>query len=209
MGLRIPHNRVDELSREFEQFHTIKVENFVHGDLLRKITASIATAKFSPRTDKGIAHELCMEESLPLHALWVSLNDTALFEFIHRVTGAEPIRCFRGRMYKLLPGGEYFDSWHDDAADGHRMVGMSINFSPEPYEGGVFEIKQLDPERYIRAMPNLGLGDAIFFRIGPQLKHRVSAMAGNRAKTAFAGWFQDSPNFIDLLRELSQETGHN
>ena len=111
-------------------------------------------------------------------------------------------------MYKLIPGGEYFDSWHDDF-DGKRMVGMSINFSPEPYQGGVFEIKETQPERLLGKRPNLGLGDAIFFRIGENLKHQVSAMAGNAPKIAFAGWFQNAPKFAELMRERAAEITEN
>lgn len=204
MGIRLPHDQVPALAEEFARFHTFKIERFIEGELLEKMEAAVKDSTYLPRTDKGIGHELCMEENLAVHTLRLMLNDASVFEFIERATGCEHVQCFHGRMYKMLPGGEYFDSWHDDS-DGQRMVGMSINFSPKPYAGGTFEIKELEPERYIRKMPNLNVGDAIFFRIADNLKHQVSKMKGTEPKVAFAGWFQNAPNFIELLRKYSQE----
>jgi hypothetical protein len=53
-------------------------------------------------------------------------------------------------------------------------------------------------------LPNTGQGDAIFFRISPELKHVVTAMEGTEPKTAYAGWFRSGPTgFYARLRTAS------
>ena len=69
------------------------------------------------------------------------------------------------------------------------MIGMSINLSADGYDGGTFEIRRFGSETLIASLPNVGLGDAILFRIADGLEHQVTAVRGAIPKTAFAGWF--------------------
>ena len=49
------------------------------------------------------------------------------------------------------------------------------------------------------ACANSGLGNAVMFQISPALRHRVSAVTGSHARTAYAGWFRSAPDFHDLF----------
>ena len=97
-----------------------------------------------------------------------------------------------GRVYRMIPGSGHYDSWHSDMI-GHRMIGMSINLSPEPYSGGVFQLRERDSEQILYEVANTGLGDAILFRLADHLQHRITDVDGTIPKTAFAGWFQSEP----------------
>jgi len=33
------------------------------------------------------------------------------------------------------------DDWHNDCCDS-RLIGVSVNLSPEPYNGGVFQLRE-------------------------------------------------------------------
>jgi hypothetical protein len=42
---------------------------------------------------------------------------------------------------------------------------------------------------------NNGLGDALLFRVSPELEHRVQGVEGDVPKTALAGWFVSGTTF--------------
>jgi hypothetical protein len=200
---------LDALAAEFAAQKTFKIRNFIEASFLAELSQEIANSHFYARTDvtqvgKHFAQELTMDENMTVHKLRILLNDAKLWKVIRRLTGCEEIQCFYGRMYQMRTGEGHYDTWHDDV-DGKRMVGMSINFSPRPYEGGVFELRELPSQKILRNLPNTGLGDAIFFRIDPNLEHKVTVMEGTDPKIAFAGWFQNAPKFGDLMRETFQQ----
>ena len=134
-----------------------------------------------------------------VQCLQLRMNDRKLAAFMEEITGTAPLKHFEGRIYRMAPGADHYDTWHDDVTQGRR-VGMSINLSPSPYRGGTFTIRRLGSDQIIRSMPNQGLGDAIFFRIDDSLQHMVSKMEGTASKTAFAGWFHDVSTPSDFLR---------
>ena len=100
----------------------------------------------------------------------------------------------------MVPGGGHYDSWHGDEGF-DRMVAMSVNLSSKPYEGGVLQIRDNNTAGILHEVANTGFGDAILFRIGPGLTHRVTTVEGSLPKTAFAGWFRSRPFYRDLVRE--------
>jgi hypothetical protein len=127
------------------------------------------------------------------------LNDPRLFAAVREVTGCDSIGCFEGRVYRMAPGGEHYDSWHNDLAEG-RMVAMSVNLSREPYAGGVLQMRRRGPKEVFAEVTNVGAGDAILFRLDSELQHRVTPVQGSTSKTAFAGWFKSSPTFLSVLK---------
>ena len=103
----------------------------------------------------------------------------------------------------MAPGADHFDSWHADVGTTHRdrLVGMSINLSPRPYQGGAFLLREEASGEIICALSNIGPGDAICFRISSALKHMVTPLVGKEPKTAFAGWFRSGDrDFYSALK---------
>ena len=96
-----------------------------------------------------------------------------MFQMVQQVTGCGPIGCFTGRVYRMLPGPGHYDSWHTDAIE-HRIVGMSVNLGRGMYTGGVFQLRELRSQKLLSEVANTGPGDAILFRISPDLAHRVT-----------------------------------
>ena len=136
--------------------------------------------------------ELCMDRGRAAALLLFLCNDPTLFDLVRSITGCDPIGAFAGRVYRLLPGPKHAGRWHDDNTDG-RMIAMSINLGRAPFDGGVFELRDRDSGRVLRQVPNTGPGDALLFRIGPDLQHRVTGVEGEVEKTAYAGWFRSEP----------------
>src|SRR5438552_16205534 len=100
-----------------------------------------------------------------------------MYRLVEDVSGCRPISFFFGRVYRRLPDLAHHDSWHSDLVEG-RQIGMSLNLSARPYEGGIFEIREAATERRLAAIANVGPGDAILFRIDPALEHRVTDVRG-------------------------------
>ncbi|MEO5937206.1 MAG: hypothetical protein ABIP81_08325 [Terriglobales bacterium] len=189
------------LQLEFEEFHTFQVREFLHPDLLAFVLERIRPEDFIPRSHGKIGNELAVDTlaNVGVQSLVLRMNDRALASFMEAVTGITPVKHFEGRVYRMMPPAEHYDSWHDDVSQG-RLIGMSINFSPVPYRGGTFSIRRHSSNEVLRALPNLGPGDAIFFRISNKLQHMVSRIEGTTSKTAFAGWFHDASFLTDYLR---------
>jgi hypothetical protein len=126
------------------------------------------------------------------------VNDLSVYQFVEALSGCRPIRTFVGRVYRNLPG-RHATTWHSDVVE-NRRIGMSINLSTGVYEGGVFEIRDAATKSVLGSIVNVGFGDAILFRIAPALEHRVTVVEGTSFKTAFAGWFSSSPDYLAALR---------
>jgi hypothetical protein len=84
---------------------------------------------------------------------------------------------------------------------------VSINLSTEDYGGGILQIRERESEKIVSEIPNLGSGDAIVFRLAPHLQHRITEIEGKADKTAFAGWFRARPNFLSLLKGVTEQNG--
>jgi hypothetical protein len=105
-------------------------------------------------------------------------------------------------VYRLTPG-VHDDSWHDDLSGSHRMIALSLNLSAAAYSGGTLQIRDRSSGEIVHEAANTGVGDAVLFRISPQLEHRVSRVDGAVARTAYAGWFQTEPAFRSVMTGYS------
>jgi len=83
---------------------------------------------------------------------------------------------------------------------------MSINLSPQVYDGGSLQIKHCDSDEILQEIHNTGLGDALLFRISGHLVHRVLGVKGDIPKTAFAGWFHKGEDVLPKLGKLSKSS---
>jgi 2-oxoglutarate-Fe(II)-dependent oxygenase superfamily protein len=179
---------LDALRNTFTRQHCVKLPGFIEPALLHHIHRLVSNAEFAEFAHDDIASELLMAAGVCTGVLDFLVNDPRLFAFVREATGCLPIRAFVGRVYRRYPGTHHHDSWHDDLGR-QRMVGMSVNLSADQYEGGTFEIRRFNTDTVIAALPNIGYGDAILFRIGEGFEHQVTALRGSFPKTAFAGWF--------------------
>ena len=185
---------VEPLAYEFGQLHTFRLRNLIAPELMKLLQERIAKSGWETKGHQGIGVEVIPEDPLPINILNFAANAPAFLDVVRRITGYGEIIGFGGRVYRLATS-EHYDSWHDDLAGESRLVGMSVNLSPVPYDGGVFRLRARGTEDVLRELPNTGLGDAIFFRISPELQHMVTPIIGAAPKTAFAGWFGADMSF--------------
>lgn len=193
------------LRRTFAEQHCARLTGLLEPALTAGIQAQMARGRFQEFAHGSVATELRLDDGVCTGLLHFLVNDPRLIRLVESISGCREITAFAGRVYRRFPGGAHRDSWHGDVADPRRLIGMSVNLSAQAYQGGVFEIRDVDSQRPLAELPNVGIGDAILFRLSPALEHRVTDVVGDAPKTAFAGWFFTSLDFARVLREV--ETG--
>jgi hypothetical protein len=176
------------LQQTFRDTHCVRLAGLLSPDLLAALIPRIETAAFEEIVHAG-GPELQITAHPVVAALNFAANDRSFVQIIETITEAR-LGSFPGRVYRIAPQAGHTDAWdwHNDCLP-DRLIGMSINLTPEPYLGGVFQLKHVNDDRILCEMPNTGLGDAIVFRISDRLEHRITAVTGSVPKTAFAGWF--------------------
>ena len=208
-GLMVgPRARLEEARAQFDGQYCVLLRGLLEAGLAQSVLAALERSAFTEYAHEGIGTELCARPGLATGALELLTNDPEFFEGVRTVTGCGPVGLFHGRIYRMVPGGGHYDSWHSDVGM-DRMVAMSINLSAKPYEGGVLQIREDKTTRIVHEVANTGFGDAILFKIGPGLSHRVTTVEGSQPKTALAGWFRSRPIYRDLVRERSARSALN
>jgi hypothetical protein len=195
----------EALSHQFEESHAFRLPRLVHPDLLEIISSRLERCSWATQDDGTIAREALPSDPTPLSVLNFAANTSEFLEMIRHITNIPEIKLFGGRVYRMEHAVDHFDSWHADIGTTHqdRLVGMSINLSPRPYQGGVFRLRDEADGKILFEHSNIGPGDAIFFRISPALKHMVTPLSGTKPKTAFAGWFRSGDtDFYSTLKQL-------
>jgi hypothetical protein len=197
----------DTISRIRETFarqHLVRIPSFLAPDLLDNIVRLVDGAEFQRRIhpDMDDAVDVSLENSGVRWFLIFLMNDPHLFSAIQDLTGCDEIGFFYPVVYKIVPGQGHFDRWHDDAAGGNRMIGISINLGRELFEGGLLQIRHKGAEAVIHTEHNTGLGDAMLFRIGDHLEHFVTEVTGTVPRVALAGWFQRRPDYRQVASQL-------
>jgi hypothetical protein len=187
------------LRNQFDREHCVRLRGLIQPPLLEQIINRVGEAAFEERRHGEIGSEECMEGGTTLAMLLLVANDERLFDAIRTITGCGPIGCFDGRVYRLVPGTAHHDSWHSDM-DGNRMIAMSVNLSPQPYDGGVLQIRERDSDQIVHEESAPDPGDAIIFRLAEELRHRVTRVQGEVPRTAFAGWFKARPTLLSVVR---------
>ena len=127
-------------------------------------------------------------------ALNMMLARATLFAWLEAVTGAVPIGGVKGRLVQSLANGRDELGWHTDEVPGEtRQLGVVVNLSDSPFEGGSFELRRtgavsaLVSHRYDRP------GSMMVFAVRSDLQHRVTALTSGGPRRVWAGWFLAEP----------------
>ena len=194
---------LEVLANQFRESRVFRLPRLLHSEVLDIVWSRLDQCAWTTHDDGKIAREVVPDGLGPLSVLNFVTNTPEFLDLMRRITGHDAIRLFTGRVYKMEPSGEHFDTWHADVGSRHkdRLVGMSINLSPRTYQGGVFRLRDEASGQILCELPNTGPGDAIFFEISPALKHMVSPLEGSEPKIAYAGWFRSGEtDFYSTLR---------
>lgn len=185
-----PAEAIERAHAEYVRLCCLRLPQLLEPELWQFLQRELAQARFEAQTYERIGSELCMVPGTVDFLLNLVSNDAGFLELIRQITGCDAIRSFLGRVYRLTPGEGHGTTWHNDLMTGTRLVAMSVNLSPEAYCGGTLQLRDPRSNRILQELANTGPGDAILFRIGSDLQHRVTPVNGTVPKSAYAGWFQ-------------------
>lgn len=196
---------LDAMRREFDIRNCLLLENFLHPDVVSLLLPRIRTATFRPKHWDHVGSELEMEPNVALHLLFFLTNDLKLFDLVKKITSCGPVGCFQGRVYKLISDPAHILDWHNDLKEPGRLIAMSLNLSPAPFRGGILQIREARGGRIVSELGNTGFGNAVIFRISPDLEHRVTQLRGDAPRISFAGWFRSDPNIHTCWQQLRRD----
>jgi hypothetical protein len=193
---------LEAMRAEFDANRALRLPGLLAGDLLAKVHRRLELGQWIEDVHPGISRELVLRDRPGWQMLHFLASSPGMLAVVRGISGSPEISNFRGRVYRMLPGSENRIRWHDDLSELHgRIVGISVNLGPLPYSGGTFQLRRHGSRRLICELPNVGPGDAILFRISPELKHRVTPVLGTEPKTSFAGWFRSTgTDFVDSIK---------
>lgn len=203
--------QIDALAAEFAEYNCIVLPRLIEENLLEKIQRNIEKAAFHENRHFGRGEDDGGEEfasdqtiagnQLALHQIHLLLNGEKFLRTIGKITGcADSIKNFGGRIYRSHPRAAHHLDWHDDAEDGTRLIGISVNLSEKPFEGGVFQIRNRRTGKIFRSVGCANSGDAHVFRISHDLQHRVTKLEGDAARTMASGWFSSGRGYLFDLK---------
>jgi 2OG-Fe(II) oxygenase superfamily len=184
--------REGELRDHFERHNWVLVPGFLGPRLLDEIQRLVESTDFEHRADEmGGELKLGHQTAVVARMLFI-VNDHAVHRAVEAATGNPRIARFDGRIYRREPVPEHYHVWHDDVVGEVRLVAMSVNLSEAPYEGGVLEMRRKGEAEPFASVHNTGPGDALMFRVHPDLEHCISDVTAG-SKTSLAGWFGAAP----------------
>ena len=204
-NIDLSSKELKKLQNEFDKNHCILLSNFLHPSFLCFIQEQIYSSGFKMRVHKEIGEEYVPINNKIKYLMNFLLNNKTLFKVLEEITGCKKIGNFLGRIYSFMPKKGNFDSWHNDLVE-DRTLALSINLSKKIYSGGILQIRNRHSKKIIHEIANTGFGDAVIFRLGEELQHRVTSVTGKVAKTAFAGWFRLKPDYVLQTKTLPQKT---
>ena len=124
----------------FDRQHYLHLHQFFDRDLLGLCQRLLENAHFVLQEVAPSREDHMVDDNI-YGRLEFLLNTPDLFTAVERMTGCGGILSWVGHVYRLEPGRGDFVDWHNDLFDA-RMLGHTINLSPEPYEGGILEIRE-------------------------------------------------------------------
>jgi hypothetical protein len=189
------------LRDQFAEQHFVRLPQLLAPELLDRVLGAIDSAQFAEgRHGEELREDRLSTSSLASMTLHFVTNSPTFIAFISSITQCSAIGSFHGRVFRRLATLGHYSEWHSDTFIAGRPAAMSLNLG-DAYRGGDLELRRVGTSAGT-VIPNRRLGDAVVFRIAPDLEHRVQPVDGTVFRTAFAGWFYETSMFDDVLRRV-------
>jgi len=188
-------SEIAALRAEYARVNCVTLPSFFDPYVVRWLQQRMRDAAWKKLVHEDLdppAVDLLLDDPIATGVIFLMTNTPEVFETVRAITGCDDIGSYAFRVYRMDPGAGHVDTWHGDD-DGNRLVTISINLGSQAFEGGALEMRDRPGGRLLHRVRNTGEGDAILFRIGPDLEHRVEEVGGTVSKYAIAGWLQRQP----------------
>ncbi|MBM3459224.1 MAG: 2OG-Fe(II) oxygenase [Armatimonadetes bacterium] len=191
---------LDRVRRHFADARGILLRGWLAEDLTRQAQEVLEDAAFQEKREEGIGLALRMVTNGLARRLEFLHNTPTLYRAVEQLTGCGSVGSFAGRIVQLPPGTNKGYGWHSDAT-GDRNVGLSLNLGSGGYSGGVFQVRERRSGRICWEVDQLAPGDALLFRIDPELEHQVTPVEAGVPRTVYSGWFSSRPGLWSRVHQ--------
>ena len=182
--------RARELRAEFARSRVIRLPRILEPTLLSYLQSEMAAAKFYTfRSENFDVRHRPKKRDLDV-LLTFLFNSEPVFRAIESSTGLSNVRGVSGRVYRMKAKKHYLD-WHGDNVPG-RLCALTVNLASKPFDGGSFQLRK-KPDGPVATYAIGAPGDALLFRISPELVHRSVPVLGKAPKDIFACFALDRP----------------
>ena len=188
-ALAMDRAQIEKLSAEFRDVSWVRLPQLLGPCILDFIHSRLENCQWETMSHGDIGVEYVTSDLPATSLLHFAMNRSNFRAVIEEITGSKDLRWFKGRTYRMIAEAGHYDNWHDDVVNSNE-IGLSLNLSRNPFRGGMFMLRKRGSKQVLARVANTRPGDAVIFRIAPDLQHRISPLEGCEPKTAFAGWFR-------------------
>lgn len=191
-------DQLAELTRTFSDQHFVHLRGLIERSFLDQLVDRIEQVEFrEDLTDNIGCVERCADPRID-HGMQFMLNQEPILKTISSIVGKE-VHRWLGNTVRRTPGADHFSNWHNDTTppveiEGdryRRVVPLSLNLTRHRFEGGNLRMRTVPDEKEFADIENKEPGDALMFRIGPDLQHRVADVTGTVPRLVHVGWFHE------------------
>lgn len=125
-------------------------------------------------------------------ALRMALSRPGLLAWLERVSNRGPLAPAEGEIAEYRDESNFLD-WHDDQHQPSRRLGLTINLSDAPFEGGTFEMRHVLTGEPLLSHHHDRAGSALLFRVRRKFEHRVLPVTKGGPRLVFAGSYRIMP----------------
>jgi hypothetical protein len=191
--LILDENKIESYRAEYAATNCIFVGGFVEQTILQSLLKKLDEDSFKTKLEMDgedkFGKVLALLPNHPaVFILNMLLNNPQLFDTLQQITGCAPINNFTGRIHRSESGQEHEIGWHGDNSD-NRLLAISLGLGTDSYTGAKFQLRKKGTEHNLREFGQLEAGEAIIFKIDPELQHRLTVLEDGR-RTVGVGWFR-------------------
>lgn len=143
-----------------------------------------------------IGHRRVDSRELVATAIKIAICRPAFLHWVEAVTGCGPVRTMAAWVAETRPGGVEQLGWHRDTGADYAL-GVTVHLGREPYDGGVFELRDTATGAMRFRHHQAQRGDVLLFDIDQALEHRVTPVSAGAARRVFTGWLLRAPSVSD------------
>lgn len=173
----------------FEAVPALLFDDVFAAPLMARLLARAETANFVHHDVEHLGQREIANDGGVAAAFAVMLDRPSLLQWLEQVTGLRALRGVAGAYAQTRAGAGHALDWHDDRNDPRRALGVVVNLTSQPYEGGLFEMRRKGTAQPLLTHHHTKPGTVLIFAVRPDLEHRVTPLTAGGPRRVFAGWF--------------------
>lgn len=177
----------------FDRVPALALDHALSPDLLDLLMRQAAGASYIDDDVRYIGTRQIESPQRVSGSISLMLGRAPLFEWLEQATGCGRIKALAGRIAQTRANDQDELAWHDDYDMPDRLLGVVVNLSDQPYEGGMFELRRKGEEEPLFRYHHTRPGTMTLFAVRRDLEHRVLPVTSGGPRRVFAGWMLSRP----------------